>query len=169
MKKLATAVLAFILLLISIIPMAGCDLFDDIFAPSDDEDADNKLESFVGCLQNEDREGIKSLFSMNKITELADFDESIEELLVMPFAPRIVAQATFGGERVRYADSPCGASAYARTKKLPFQRQFRDRGGTLPWCRRDSEPPRAELLQNSGGEENQKQSRRFAAATVGFS
>ena len=76
---------------------------------------------------------------------------------VMPFAPLFAAHAAFGGERVRYADSPCGASAYARTKKLPFQRQFRDRGGTLPWCRRDSEPPRAILLRNSGGEENRAQ------------
>mgnify|MGYP001623772419 FL=1 len=82
MKKLATAALTFILVLISIIPMAGCDFFGDIFAPSDNEDADNKLEAFVGCLQNEDREGIKSLFSKNKITELEDFADSIEELLL---------------------------------------------------------------------------------------
>ena len=78
--------------------------------------------------------------------------------LVMPFAPRFAAYAAYGGEHVRYADSPCGASAYVRTKKLPFQRQFRDRGGTPLWCRRDSEPPRAILLPNSGGEENQTQS-----------
>ena len=26
--------------------------------------------------------------------------------------------ALFEGERIRHADSPCGASAYARTKKL---------------------------------------------------
>ena len=82
MKKLVTAALTSILFLISMIPMAGCDFFGDIVAPSDDENADKKLEAFVGFLQNEDREGIKSLFSENKIKELADFDESIEELLL---------------------------------------------------------------------------------------
>ena len=54
-----------------------------------------------------------------------------------------IVACDFWGERVRYADSPCGASAYARTTKLPFQWQFRDRGGTLLWCRRDSEPSRS--------------------------
>ena len=37
---------------------------------------------------------------------------------------RVVRPSTLGGEGVRYADSPCGASAYARTKKLPYQGQF---------------------------------------------
>ena len=61
----------------------------------------------------------------------------------MPFAPQFAARAAYGervnaaryyvaiapqrGERVRYADSPRGASAYARTEKLPYQGQFRDR------------------------------------------
>ena len=31
------------------------------------------------------------------------------------------------GERVCYADSPCGASAYARTEKSPYQGRFRAR------------------------------------------
>ena len=77
MKKLAIVGVSFILSLISILPLAGCDFF----AVSDDEDADNKLEAFVECLNNEDREGIKTLFSQNKIANLTGFDESIEELL----------------------------------------------------------------------------------------
>ena len=36
------------------------------------------------------------------------------------------------GERVRYADSPCGASAYARTEKSPYQRRFRARRRRFP-------------------------------------
>ena len=53
-----------------------------LFAPSDNEDADNKLQAFVQCLDNEDREGIKALFAQNKIAEISNFDESIEELLL---------------------------------------------------------------------------------------
>ena len=34
------------------------------------------------------------------------------------FAWAVVLGALYEGERIRYADSPCGASAYARTKKL---------------------------------------------------
>lgn len=62
--------------------LGGCAFFDDLFAPSDNEDADNKLQSFVECLNNEDREGIKSLFAQNKIAEISNFDDSIEELLL---------------------------------------------------------------------------------------
>ena len=62
--------------------LGGCTFFDDLFAPSDNEDADNKLQSFVECLNNEDREGIKSLFAQNKIAEISNFGESIEELLL---------------------------------------------------------------------------------------
>ena len=62
--------------------MSGCAFFGSLFAPSDNADADNKMESFVGCLQNADREGIKALFAKNKIAGSADFDERIEELLL---------------------------------------------------------------------------------------
>ena len=48
---------------------------------------------------------------------------------------RAVRPSTLGGEGVRHADSPCGASAYVRTEKLPYQGQFRDRGGATPWRR----------------------------------
>ena len=57
-------------------------IFDDLFAPSDNEDADNKLQAFVECLNNEDREVIKSLFAKNKVAEISNFDDSIEELLL---------------------------------------------------------------------------------------
>ena len=76
MKKAAIFCLTAILLLASAFSMAGCAFFDDLFAPSDDEDADNKLNSFVECLQNEDGDGIKALFAQNKIANLSDFDES---------------------------------------------------------------------------------------------
>ena len=82
MKKSAIFCLTAILLLASAFSMAGCAFFDDLFAPSDDEDADNKLNSFVECLQNEDGDGIKALFAQNKIASLSDFDESMEELFL---------------------------------------------------------------------------------------
>lgn len=82
MKKAAIFCLTAILLLACAFSMAGCAFFDDLFAPSDDEDADNKLNSFVECLQNEDGDGIKALFAQNKIASLSDFDESMEELFL---------------------------------------------------------------------------------------
>ena len=66
MKKSAIFCLAAILLLASAFSMAGCAFFDDLFAPSDDEDADNKLNSFVECLQNEDGGGIKPCLRRTK-------------------------------------------------------------------------------------------------------
>ncbi len=80
MKKIAMVGLTIILFLISVFPLTGCDFFDGLFAVSDDKDADNKLESFVECLNKEDRVGIKSLFAKSKIADLTNFDESIEEL-----------------------------------------------------------------------------------------
>ena len=47
------------------------------------------------------------------------------------------------GERVRYADSPCGASAYAQTKKSPYQGRFRARKRHSPWCRQDGDTAQA--------------------------
>ena len=82
MKKSAIFCLTVLLLLASALSLAGCALFGDMFAPSDDEDADNKLDSFVECLQNEDGDGIKALFAQNKIANLSDFDESMEELFL---------------------------------------------------------------------------------------
>ena len=51
---------------------------------------------------------------------------------------RVVKPSTLGGEGVRYADSPCGASAYARTEKLPYQGQFRARRRRFP-CAAETE------------------------------
>lgn len=81
MKKVFVLAIAIIMATMTMI-MGGCTFFDDLFAPSDNEDADNKLQAFVDCLRNEDREGIKSLFAQNKIDEISNFDESIEELLL---------------------------------------------------------------------------------------
>ena len=69
MKKSAIFCLTAILLLASAFSMAGCAFFDDLFAPSDDEDA-------------EDGDGIKALFAPNKIAGLSDFDKSLEELFL---------------------------------------------------------------------------------------
>ncbi len=80
MKRIAMVGLAVFIVLICAFPLAGCDSCDGLFAVSDNENADIKLESFVECLENEDRAGIKSLFAQNKIADLADFDKSIEEL-----------------------------------------------------------------------------------------
>ena len=81
MKKVFVLAIAIIMSAMTVF-LGGCTFFDDLFAPSDNEDADNKLQAFVDCLNNEDREGIKSLFAQNKIAEISDFDESIEELLL---------------------------------------------------------------------------------------
>ena len=81
MKKVFVLVIAIIIATMTMF-MGGCTIFDDLFAPSDNEDADNKLQAFVQCLDNEDREGIKALFAQNKIAEISNFDESIEELLL---------------------------------------------------------------------------------------
>ena len=81
MKRVFILVIAIIMSAMTAL-LSGCTFFDDLFAPSDNEDADNKLRSFVECLNNEDREGIKSLFTKNKIAEISNFDERIEELLL---------------------------------------------------------------------------------------
>lgn len=81
MKKVFVLVIAIIIATMTMF-MGGCTIFDDLFAPSDNEDADNKLQAFVQCLDNEDREGIKALFAKDKIAEISNFDESIEELLL---------------------------------------------------------------------------------------
>ena len=81
MKKVFVLAIAIIMATMTAL-LGGCTFFDDLFAPSDNEDADNKLQAFVDCLRNEDREGIKALFAQNKIAEISNFDESIEELLL---------------------------------------------------------------------------------------
>ena len=81
MKKVFALVVAIFVAAMTMF-MGGCAIFDGLFEPSDNEDADNKLQSFVDCLRNEDSEGIKSLFAQNKIAEISNFDESIEELLL---------------------------------------------------------------------------------------
>ena len=81
MKKGWAFVLAIIIATMMIF-MSGCTFCDGLFALSDNEDADNKLQAFVDFLNNEDREGIKALFAQNKIAEISNFDESVEELLL---------------------------------------------------------------------------------------
>ena len=81
MKKVFALVVAIFVAAMTMF-MGGCAIFDGLFEPSDNEDADNKLQAFVQCLDNEDREGIKALFAQNKIAEISNFDESIEELLL---------------------------------------------------------------------------------------
>lgn len=81
MKKIFISVIAIIIAALTMF-MGGCAIFDGLFAPSDNEDADNKLQAFVPCLDNEDREGIRSLFAQNKTAALTDFDKSVEELLL---------------------------------------------------------------------------------------
>ena len=81
MKKIFISVIAIIIAALTMF-MGGCAIFDGLFEPSDNEDADNKLQAFVQCLDNEDREGIRSLFAQNKTAALTDFDKSVEELLL---------------------------------------------------------------------------------------
>ena len=47
MKKVFVLAIAIIMATMTMI-MGGCTFFDDLFAPSDNEDADNKLQAF--CL-----------------------------------------------------------------------------------------------------------------------
>lgn len=79
MKKVAACFFGILIVSITML-MGGCTFFDELFAPSDNEDADNKLQAFVEFLNNEDRDGIKALFARNKISEISNFDESVEEL-----------------------------------------------------------------------------------------
>ena len=81
MKKVYIFITSIIMAVMTMF-LGGCTFFDDLFVPSDNEDADNKLQAFVHCLDNKDREGIKALFAQNKIAALTDFDESVEELLL---------------------------------------------------------------------------------------
>lgn len=62
--------------------LGGCTCSDSLFEPSDNEAADNKLQAFVQCLENGDKEGIKTLFAQNKISDISSFDNDIEELLL---------------------------------------------------------------------------------------
>ncbi len=77
MKKIQMVWLTIILLLISVFSLASCNI---MFPLSDDKEADNKLESFVECLKTKNKECIKSLFAQNKIKDLTNFEESIDEL-----------------------------------------------------------------------------------------
>ncbi|MCD8040081.1 MAG: DUF5104 domain-containing protein [Clostridia bacterium] len=77
MKKIITIIFT-TLLSIMMFSAAGCDL---LFEESDDKDADNKFESFVQCLDNNDYDGIKSLFSQNIVADTATFDNDLDELL----------------------------------------------------------------------------------------
>lgn len=80
MKKIAMNGLTIFLLLIGAFSLTSCGSFNNLFAPSDNEDADNKLESFIECLESENINNLKSLFAKNKIADLTNFDSSIEEL-----------------------------------------------------------------------------------------
>ena len=51
MKKVFVLVIAIIIATMTMF-MGGCTFFDDLFAPTDNEDADNKLQAFVQCLDN---------------------------------------------------------------------------------------------------------------------
>ncbi len=77
MKKMITVIFT-TLLSIMMFSAAGCDL---LFEESDEKDADNKFESFVQCLKNNDYDGIKSLFSQNVVADTATFDDDLDELL----------------------------------------------------------------------------------------
>ena len=136
-KKIKNVFICFIAIIVATMTMfmGDCTFFDDLFAPSDNEDADNKLQAFVDCLNNEDREGIKSLFAPNKIAEISVFDESIEELLLYYYVKYIFVEHHLTGveedkdsgiERKWYKKS------YHVTTDAPIYRM------AFYWCAKDT-------------------------------
>jgi hypothetical protein len=63
------------LLAFSVFSLIGCILDNDASI------AKRNLEQLVSDIQNEDRAAIKALFASNKLAEIDNFDESIDELL----------------------------------------------------------------------------------------
>lgn len=52
-----------------------------LFLDTDGGDAESNMVNLLKCLQKEDRSAIKSLFAPNKIADIEDFDEDIDDLL----------------------------------------------------------------------------------------
>lgn len=70
--KFFNKVLASIILLLS---LSSCKLFK-----SDDEIIKDNVMSFIKALENKNKEEVKSYFAKNKIKDIVNFDQSLDEL-----------------------------------------------------------------------------------------
>lgn len=62
------------------IMMVGCGGFGGLIFDSDTSVAAKKLDSLIECIEKKDDEGVKALFASNKLADIDDFNESIQEL-----------------------------------------------------------------------------------------
>lgn len=76
MKKLAVFLLTFFLLIGGAFSFTGCGLLK-----TDTDAAENNLEKLIGCIQERNVEDIKSLFAANRISDIENFENDIQELL----------------------------------------------------------------------------------------
>lgn len=76
MKRIIISFATLALSLMFSISITGCGLVYD----GDASVAAKKLDSLIECIEQKDGEGVKTLFAPNKLAEIDDFDESIQEL-----------------------------------------------------------------------------------------
>lgn len=109
MKAKLISFIILVLTIFSTFSLSGC-VFG--FVNSDEDIAKKNTEKLVNVIQKKDREGIKALFAPNKISEVENFDKSIDELItyvdgeVVSFFNR--GTGTFGdidyGRVIKYHD-----------------------------------------------------------------
>ena len=98
MKRKIINIAVIILSVVCMIFATSCFGFFD----TAESDAKDKMLKLVTCLDQEDRSAIKALFAPNKIADIEDFDEDIEDLL-----------SYYNGKYVSYRDG--GAATYKDT------------------------------------------------------
>lgn len=80
MKKLLVALTSCIVLICCMFTFAGC--LPWFFVDTDTDAAKKDLEKIIKCLENNDHDGVKNLFAANRISDIEDFDDDIDELLI---------------------------------------------------------------------------------------
>ena len=97
MKRIVILFTAVALSLILSMSITGC-VFGGLIFDSDTSVAAKKLDSLIECIEKKDSEGLKALFAPNKLADIDDFDESIQELFDY-----------YGGEFVSHPNSTPGS------------------------------------------------------------
>lgn len=77
-KRKITNIAVVILSIVCMIFATSCS---GLFLETDGGDAESNMVKLLICLQKEDRSAIKALFAPNKIADIEDFDEDIDDLL----------------------------------------------------------------------------------------
>ena len=70
-----------VLIILSVVCMIFATSCFGLFLDTDGSDAESNMVKLLKCLEKEDRFAIKALFAPNKIADIEDFDEDIDELL----------------------------------------------------------------------------------------